>query len=160
MLKRIQPGAEVVAVDVDSEVLRIARRKSLDAGVSVRFDEGSATALPYDRGSFDCVVSSLAFHHLTAVEKARAFGEIFRVLRPGGGFHLADLGPPGTLYTRLASAIFGRMEHAGDNLRGLLPAMMRAAGFAGVEETRRLTIPFGALVLTRAHKPGKLVATP
>src|SRR6185369_16616731 len=49
MLKRSAPSAEVVGLDGDPDILALARAKAADAGV--RFDEGSATALPYANAS-------------------------------------------------------------------------------------------------------------
>ena len=43
--------------------------KAAEAGVNVRFDHGRSTSLPYDEDSFDVVLSTLFFHHLTGAEK-------------------------------------------------------------------------------------------
>lgn len=54
----------------------------------LRFLQGDAEALPFDDQSFDAVVnieSSYGYGHIE-----RFFGEVFRVLRPGGYFLYAD----------------------------------------------------------------------
>ena len=66
-----------------------ARRKTDEARARVRFDHGLAQELPYQGASFDRVVSSLLFHHLNRGQKADAAQEVFRILRPGGQFHIA-----------------------------------------------------------------------
>jgi hypothetical protein len=45
-------------------------------------------------------------------------------------------------------------ENTADNVKGLLPQMMRDAGFTGVAETRRFSTMWGTLALYRAGKPG------
>ncbi len=47
--------------------------------------------------------STLALHHLTAGERAAAAREVLRVLRPGGGFHVADFGRPQNALMRALS---------------------------------------------------------
>ena len=45
------------------------------------------------------------------------------------------------------------MEQAGDNLSGLLPIMMRRAGFEKVDEWAGYQTIFGSLYLYRGRKP-------
>lgn len=45
------------------------------------------------------------------------------------------------------------LEEADDNVKGLLPVMIREAGFEGVEETRCYSTAFGTLALLKARKP-------
>lgn len=47
--------------------------------------EGSVTALPYADGTFDEVLCLDVLEHLTFAEQPVAVGELFRVLKPGGG---------------------------------------------------------------------------
>ncbi len=98
-------------------------------------------------------MSSLVIHHLTTENKRRAFKEIYRVLRPGGELHVLDFGRPHNLYTSIVSPLIRRLEAAADNVHGLLPAMMREAGFDQVAVTARFTTIFGALALYRAWRP-------
>jgi SAM-dependent methyltransferase len=74
-----------------------ATREMLEAGVGVLAGAGvtnallvqaDATALPIASRSADVVTSRLAAHHF--VDAAGAFGEISRILRPGGLFVLVD----------------------------------------------------------------------
>jgi ubiquinone/menaquinone biosynthesis C-methylase UbiE len=89
-IKAWMPGVEVVGLDPDPKALARGRRKAARAGVSVRFDQGFANALPYSDASFDRVFSSLMFHHLPHEAKLATMREVRRVLEPGGTLHLLD----------------------------------------------------------------------
>jgi ubiquinone/menaquinone biosynthesis C-methylase UbiE len=155
LLKQAQPEAEVMGIDGDPEVLALARAKAAKAGINVSFDEGMVDALPYPDRSFDRVVSSLVFHHLSRDTKRRAASEAFRVLKPGGQFHLADWGQPHNQLMR-APAFFMRFledrERITDNLVGRLPEFLRDGGFAHVAETAHHATLFGTLTFFQAEK--------
>ena len=153
LIKEMHPETEVIGLDGDPKILKIARAKIDKAGLAITLTEGMAFALPYDNNSFDRVLSSLVFHHLTAENKKRTLGEVFRVLRPGGEFYLADFGKPGNLPMYLISLIMRRLEETSDNIRGLLPEMCREAGFEQVKELYRFSTVFGSLSLYQARKP-------
>src|SRR5260221_805941 len=91
-LKQEHPDAEVVGLDADPQALRIAEAKAVAAGIPIAFDQGMAFALPYADNTFDRVLSSLHFHHLTHEDKARTAREAKRVLQPLGELHVADWG--------------------------------------------------------------------
>ena len=152
MIKQTCPDADVVGLDGDPRVLTLAREKATAAGVAIRFDHGLATALPYDDGTFDRVLSSLMLHHLTTDEKQRALGEAWRVLRPGGELHVLDFGPPQNAPAWLISLIFRRLERTADNIAGRLPGMFRQAGFSAVEQTEQYMTILGTLALYRGRK--------
>lgn len=153
MIKKTYPEAEVVGLDIDPRILEIARSKIADAGVDIKLDEGSAVELPYPDGYFDRVVSSLFIHHLAHEDKIRAFEEIFRVLKPGGEFHVADFGKPHNAVMWLVSLLMRWFEEVSDNIKGLLPEMFRQAGFEQIEETARYTTIFGTVSLYKMRKP-------
>jgi len=152
MLKQACRDADVVGLDGDPEVLVIARDKAAAAGVAIRFDQGLATALPYDDDSFDRVLSSLVLHHLTTEDKRRALGEAWRVLRASGELHVLDFGPPQNVLAWLISLIFRRLERTADNIAGRLPGMFRQAGFTAVEQTAQQMTILGMLALYRGRK--------
>ncbi|MEO7434066.1 MAG: class I SAM-dependent methyltransferase, partial [Candidatus Binatia bacterium] len=64
LIKEMQPAANVSGVDIDPQILAIARGKIAAAGVEIRLVEGSATAPPLPPASFDRVLSTLMLHHL------------------------------------------------------------------------------------------------
>ena len=152
MLKQVNPEAAVTGLDGDLKVLEIAHTKATRAKVEIKLDQGMAFQLPYRDGSFDRVLTCLVMHHLTGEDKQRAFGEIYRVLRTCGELHVLDFGKQRGIYGSLASIFIKRMEQAGDNINGLLPIMMRRAGFEQVEELDCYQTILGSLSLYRSRK--------
>ena len=151
-IKQNCPDAEVVGLDGDATILALAREKAAAVGAALRFDQGLATALPYDDATFDRVLSSLMLHHLTTADKGRALREAWRVLRPGGELHVLDFGPPQNAPAWLISRVFRRMERTADNITGRLPEIFRQAGFTAVEQTAQQTTILGTLTLYRGRK--------
>lgn len=154
--KRTEPGATLVGLDADPEMLARARRKAERAGVEVELTEGFSNALPYPDGSFDRVLSTLFFHHLDPEPKRETAREIARVLRPGGELHVADWGPPADPV--MAAAFLGvrlldGFENTRDNYRGALPRIFEDAGLADADQTGRLRTMFGTLAFYRARRP-------
>src|SRR5258706_13868570 len=79
-----------VAFDLTQGMLNKAAQGCAEAGVdNVTFREGNATELPLADAAFDAVVTRLSVHHFN--RPSRAMFEIFRVLRPGGSFVIADV---------------------------------------------------------------------
>jgi ribosomal-protein-alanine N-acetyltransferase len=71
-------GAHVVGCDRSLAFLEYARARS----AAVEWVAGDAERLPFDAGSFDCVLLSLVLHQLS--DPSRAVMEAFRVLRRPG----------------------------------------------------------------------------
>jgi len=69
-------GASVVAVDISPRMVELARKRGVDARV------GDAEHVPFEDGSFDCVVAAWMLYHVPNVDLA--LGELARVLCPGG----------------------------------------------------------------------------
>jgi ubiquinone/menaquinone biosynthesis C-methylase UbiE len=92
LVKRCEPGAEVVGLDPDRRALASAARKADRAGLGVRFEHGYATALPHPAAAFDRVLAAFMLHHVPEADRPAALAEVVRVLRPGGELHLLDLG--------------------------------------------------------------------
>lgn len=154
-IKQSQPLATVIGLDGDPVILRQARVKAERASVDVQLDEGLSYELPYADGSVDRVLSSLFFHHLTRENKLRTLAEALRVLKPGGELHVADWGAPQNMLMRLASQAIVTFDGATtkDNFDGLLPELIRHAGFSDIHETQHFNSLFGTIRLHRARKP-------
>ncbi len=141
--------------DADPRILAIAERKATAAGVAVRFEQGYSNRLPYPDGSFDRIVSSLLFHHISLPEKRETAREAFRVLRPGGELHVADWGRAANWLMRalfVPVQLLDGFANTRDNVSGGLPAVFADAGFADVRQTQTFATMFGTLALYRAVK--------
>jgi ubiquinone/menaquinone biosynthesis C-methylase UbiE len=153
LVKQRHPQLTVHGVDGDLDMLGRAERKAAVAGVAVDFKHGMADALPYAEGSFDAVVSSLFFHHLSRAGKASAFSEIKRVLTPSGALLLADWGRPRNMLMRVAFfpvRLLDGIANTRDNVRGELPILIRAAGFARAEKLADIATPLGTISILTA----------
>jgi len=155
MVKQVHPEAEVTGLDGDPQVLQIGRAKAEKAGVTLTLDQGMSYELPYPEASFDRVLSSLMFHHLTTPDKQRAIQEVYRVLRPGGSFLIVDFGRPKGIWSRMVSPVMVRLEEVSDNHKGLLLTMLRLAGFEAVTDLAHFATLFGTLSLYQGHKVSK-----
>jgi len=155
MIKQAQQGAQVTGLDADLDALKIGQEKAEKAGVVLKLDHGMSYALPYPDASFDRVLSSLMFHHLTSQDKMRTMREVHRVLRPGGSFLVIDFGKPRGLWSKLVSPIMASLEEVADNHKMLLINMMGQAGFLAVGTRASFETIFGTLYLYQGRKQSR-----
>lgn len=151
-----EPGVQVTGVDADPKILEIARGRAAEHGLDVTFDQGMASSLPYADESFDVVLSTLFFHHLTDEDKRRTGSEVARVLRPGGRAVVADMGrPQDPLMRGLARMTFQMLDGVATtslNVRGELPGIFAQAGLDEVAVRERMRTPVGSAEIITARK--------
>jgi len=152
MAKRAQPNAELVGLDADPEMLKMAYTKKDQENLDVKFDVGFTNDLPYPDASFDRVLSSIMIHHLKTPDKEKTAREIYRVLKPGGQLHVIDFGRPSTFYGKLLGPFLHKFEEANDNIDGKLPIIFREAGL-NVQEKGDFWTFFGDLTFLAGYKP-------
>jgi ubiquinone/menaquinone biosynthesis C-methylase UbiE len=152
MVKKAQPKAEVFGLDADAQMLKVAYLKTSRESLEVTFNKGMAFDLPYPDESLDRVLSSLMIHHLKTPDKEKTAREIYRVLKPGGQFHVLDFGKPVTFYGKLLGPFLHKFEEANDNIEGRLPLIFEEAGLVVKEKGRYWTF-FGDLTFLAAVKP-------
>ena len=86
----VGPRGRAIGVDMTDEMAARARAGAAAAGLdNVEVRLGDALDLPIDSESVDFVISNGVLN-LTP-DKARAYSEAFRVLKPGGAFLYADI---------------------------------------------------------------------
>ena len=147
LLKKTYPDAEIVGLDGDPKVLKIAKSKINQENLDIHIDEGMSFELPYADNSFDLVVSSLMFHHLNHKNKIRTFKEISRVLRDDGKLYFVDFGEPHNTLMYLISLIMRHFEETSDNISGLLPEMFLKVRFSKIQEIEKYSTIFGSVYL-------------
>jgi len=107
--ERVGPSGRVIGVDLTPEMIALARRNAAARGdTNVEFRAGRIEALPVDDASVDLVLSNCVINLVP--EKASAFAEVARVLKPGGTLSVSDL----VLLAPLADALRDDLEaHVG-----------------------------------------------
>ena len=154
-LKKDAPQAEIIGIDGDPKILGLAREKGRAGNLEIQFDEGMSVSMPYADDSFDRVVSSLFFHHLTRENKLKTLREVRRVLKRGGEFHIADWGLPANLPMKFSSHFIQMLdgfETTADNFDGLLPKLLADTRFENIKETNYFNSLFGTIRLHKALK--------
>lgn len=82
-----QLGHRVSAIDLNSELVEIGKRRAADRGLQIRFDVGSATSLPYADSAADAVFLPELLEHVSQWEAC--LSEAVRVSRPGALLYLS-----------------------------------------------------------------------
>jgi arsenite methyltransferase len=130
--KRVGPTGTAYGLDMTDEMLTLARRNALEAGVTnVHFLKGVIEQIPLAADSVDVVISNCVINLST--DKAAALAEIARVLKPGGRLGVSDVVAEDHLTSeeRAARGTFVGCI-AGALSRGEYVAGLEAAGFERV----------------------------
>lgn len=86
-------GAQVVGVDIATNLLEQARKRAEAENLKVKFQEGDAEELPFADAEFDVVISM--FGAMFAPRPERVAAELVRVTKPGGIIAMANWTPEG-----------------------------------------------------------------
>ena len=131
-------GGFCVGIDAAGKMVQVARQKR--SGPTCQFKAMAAEKLEFEDQFFDAVVSSLFFHHVPLDLKEQALAEAHRVLKPGGKLVIADMHTPTTIMGAVVSHVsrwFFLQPQIGENIRGVLPGLIEAAGFDQPQITAR-----------------------
>jgi ubiquinone/menaquinone biosynthesis C-methylase UbiE len=132
LAERVGPMGMVAGVDPSPEMIARARNKAHKRARTIDFHLEPAESLSWPDQTFDVAVSSFAIHHLTGGIAERVFGELARVLKPGGRVCLVDFLPTGHQQAMQASTSSGYQP---------VPDLLAGLGFEHVE-TGSLAIRF------------------
>jgi len=131
--KQVGSAGRVIGVDMTPEMLERARATAAKVGATnVDFRQGRLEHLPVDTASVDAVTSNCVINLVP--DKAAVFGEIARVLKPGGRVVVSDIVLDRPLPEAVAKDVFawcGCVAGATDRTQYL--ALVEAAGLGEVE---------------------------
>lgn len=137
-LMAARDGAQVTGVDIANNLVDRARARAQAEGLTARFEEADAEALPFEDAQFDLVVSLIGAMFAPAPD--RVAQELLRVCVPGGTIAMANWTPQGFI---------GQMFKAVSKF--IAPSGMPSPVLWGDEETVRARLGRGLsdLTLTR-----------
>ena len=147
--------AQMIGIDPDQRILAKARGKLAAAGIPATLKQGylrDAGTVLVETG-VNKIVSSLVFHQVPLAEKRAGLAAVFSALQPGGELHIADYGLQRTRLMRFLFRNVQRVDGFVDtqpNADGIIPRLMKEAGFSGVEETAVIPTLTGSISLYRA----------
>jgi arsenite methyltransferase len=131
--KQVGSTGRVIGVDMTPEMLERARATAAKVGATnVDFRQGRLERLPVETASVDAVTSNCVINLVP--DKAAVFGEIARVLKPGGRVVVSDIVLDRPLPEAVAKDVFawcGCVAGATDRKQYL--ALVEAAGLGEVE---------------------------
>lgn len=132
--KKLNPEIIATGIDIDEKILKIAKNKMQKENLKINFTKTSADKLPFGDSSFDVVVSTLVFHHLSLDVKKRTLEEVKRILKKNGRFLLVDFGKTDNIWINIFYRMvnFLRIEEAAtlkDNVNGKLSVLLKQNGF-------------------------------
>jgi arsenite methyltransferase len=143
----VGPEGRVIGVDMTPEMIVKARANASKLGYdNVEFRLGEIEQMPVEADSVDVVISNCVLNLVP--DKASAFAEMFRVLRPGGRFCVSDIVATGELPAPVQDAaglyvgcVAGAMPEAH------YLALLREVGFERVHvaEAKSVALPDDAL---------------
>jgi arsenite methyltransferase len=152
--KRVGSTGRAYGLDMTDEMLELARRNQLAAGVTnVEFMKGTIERIPLPDESVDVVISNCVIN--LSADKPQVFREAARVLRRGGRFAVTDV----VADPEMDEATRRDLEQWTSCIAGALTEeefrrQLAAAGLQGIEirQTHRVHENAGSAIV-RARKP-------
>ena len=85
---------EVVLCDLNTDMLKLARERLLNAGLArqIRYVQGNAEHLPFKAESFDCTLMGFGLRNVANPQAA--LSELYRITRPGGRLLILEFSQP------------------------------------------------------------------
>lgn len=155
MTKESHPGANVIGIDIDVEIINKAVQKTLAKDLDILLLNYDGIKLPFENNSFQRVLSCLVFHHLDTDTKKKILADILRVTNKNGQLHIADFGRSKSWIQRTLFNIIRGLDgfkSTDANAKGLLPEFISDAGFKNVAIKKRFKTMFGEVQIISADK--------
>ncbi len=137
------PDGRLIGLDMVSDMVDKARGNAAGLGYdNVEFILGEIEEIPLPDAEVDVVVSNCVLNLVP--NKAKAFGEIHRVIKPGGHFSISDIVLEGELPQALAEAAIAYVGCvAGAQQKDTYLKTIEEAGFREIEvlKSREIKLP-------------------
>jgi arsenite methyltransferase len=149
-------AGHIHALDLSTEMLRIASRKQQDQGVSnVTFQQGTLDGpAPFAPETFDCVLAFSILHLVR--DRPKVLSNLWQLLKPGGAFISSNacLGDSWIPYVPIISVArwLGKAPVVHSYDRSTILREMQEAGFTHMEEREVGAEKIVAFIVAR--KPG------
>lgn len=134
---KVGPEGKAIGIDMTPEMIERARKSAAKFGQgtcpgNVEFRLGQIEKLPLDDHSVDCLTSNCVLNLVS--DKAAAFREMYRVLKPGGRVAVSDIALKNPLPEELARSVAAYVGC----IAGAIPVadyerLLREAGFDAVQ---------------------------
>jgi SAM-dependent methyltransferase len=134
---KVGPTGKAIGIDMTPEMLALARQNAAKGndgqGISnVEFHQATIDKLPLPDASVDCVISNCVIN--LAPDKPAVFGEIVRVLKPGGRLAVSDIALKKPLPAEIGQDLMAYVGCiAGAILMDDYRRQLAEAGFAAVQ---------------------------
>ncbi len=169
--RKVHPKS-LMGIDLSENMIAVARRKASKSGftdgVDVQFRTADCLNLPFSEGSYDCVTVAYGVRNFERL--LQGYGEMHRVLSPGGVLCVIELSTPTSpivkplyrIYTKYLIPLVGRIVSHDVRAYSYLPesiaavpqgdAMLDLMREAGFRDTRFVPLTFGTCTIYLARK--------
>ncbi len=145
LLTRYAGRHDTHGVDLSEAMVRTARHHLARAGLTADLQVADVEHLPYADGTFDTVLTTMAFSGYP--DGRTAMAELLRVLRPDGRLIVIDINYPGD-GNRIGTLLVNAWRRSGDLIRDINSLL----GEFGIDVTDREIGGFGSVHLYLASR--------
>ncbi len=150
-------SGRVIGVDMAGPMIKKAKENAENLGYqNVEFLLGEIEEIPLPADSTDIVVSNCVFNLVP--DKAMAFSETYRILRPGGHFSISDVVSDGRIPEKLlreAELYAGCISGAMEEIEYL--DVIRSSGFINIQVMQKSKIEVPANILEKYDGEGEFL---